>query len=94
MVGSFLNVAIHRMPRMMEHDEANHICRTATKAAAPPDRYDLMVPRSACPHCGHQIAAWENVPAMSYLFLRGKLLGTADADQCVAIRWWNWPRRC
>ena len=72
LVGSFLNVVIHRLPRMMEHDEANYLAELRDEPLPHPDRYNLMVPRSACPHCGHQIAAWENVPVVSYLFLRGK----------------------
>jgi leader peptidase (prepilin peptidase)/N-methyltransferase len=72
MVGSFLNVVIHRMPRMMERDEANYIAELRGDPLPYPGRYNLMVPRSACPHCGHAIAPWENVPVLSYLFLRGR----------------------
>lgn len=72
LVGSFLNVVIHRLPRMMDHDEANYIAELRGEPLPHPDRYNLMVPRSACPHCGHTIAAWENVPVISWLFLRGK----------------------
>ncbi len=72
LVGSFLNVVIHRLPRMMEYDEANYIAELRGDPLPYPDRYDLMVPRSACPHCGHAIAAWENIPVISYLFLRGR----------------------
>ncbi|MGO4306332.1 prepilin peptidase [Cupriavidus sp. RAF12] len=71
-VGSFLNVVIHRLPRMMEYDEANYLAELRNEPLPHPGRYNLMVPRSACPHCGHQIAAWENIPVISYLFLRGK----------------------
>ncbi|MDQ0142661.1 leader peptidase (prepilin peptidase)/N-methyltransferase [Cupriavidus necator] len=71
-VGSFLNVVIHRMPRMMERDEANYIAELRGDPLPYPGRYNLMVPRSACPHCGHAIAPWENVPVLSYLFLRGR----------------------
>lgn len=71
-VGSFLNVVIHRLPKMMEYDEANYIAEVRGEPLPHPARYNLMVPRSACPHCGHQIAAWENIPVVSYLFLRGR----------------------
>ncbi|WP_373378573.1 A24 family peptidase [Cupriavidus nantongensis] len=71
-VGSFLNVVIHRVPRMMEREEANYIAELRGDPLPYPGRYNLMVPRSACPHCGHQIAPWENVPVLSYLFLRGR----------------------
>lgn len=64
LVGSFLNVVIHRLPKMMELRWAAECAElqgtaTDTDAAAP---YNLMVPRSACPHCGHQIRWFENVP--------------------------------
>ncbi len=71
-VGSFLNVVIHRLPRMMEYDEANYVAELRDDPLPHPERYNLMVPRSACPHCGHAIAAWENVPVLSYLLLRGR----------------------
>jgi leader peptidase (prepilin peptidase)/N-methyltransferase len=57
---------------MMEYDEANYIAEVRGEPLPHPERYNLMVPRSACPHCGHQIAAWENIPVVSYLFLRGR----------------------
>lgn len=72
MVGSFLNVVIHRLPKMMEYDEANYIAEIRGEPLPHPERYNLMVPRSACPKCGHQIAPWENIPVISYLFLRGR----------------------
>lgn len=72
LVGSFLNVVIHRLPKMMDHEEANYIAEVRGEPLPHPARYNLMVPRSACPHCGHQIAAWENIPVVSYLLLRGK----------------------
>ncbi|NOV27320.1 prepilin peptidase [Cupriavidus necator] len=71
-VGSFLNVVIHRVPRMMERDEANYIAELRGDPLPYPGRYNLMVPRSACPNCGHAIAPWENVPVLSYLLLRGR----------------------
>jgi leader peptidase (prepilin peptidase)/N-methyltransferase len=74
LVGSFLNVVIHRLPKMMElrwAAECAELQGTAggTDAAA---SYNLMVPRSACPHCGHQIRWFENIPVLSYLALGGK----------------------
>jgi len=72
MVGSFLNVVIHRLPKMMEYDEANYIAEVRGEPLPHPERYNLMVPRSACPNCGHLIAPWENIPVISYLFLGGK----------------------
>jgi leader peptidase (prepilin peptidase) / N-methyltransferase len=76
MVGSFLNVVIHRLPIMMEADwkqQCLEFLHPDQAASAPPSpRYNLVVPRSACPHCGHKITALENVPVISYLALRGK----------------------
>lgn len=77
MVGSFLNVVIFRLPKMLEREwqqqcaelRAETEAMTATTEAIPP--FSLVSPRSACPHCGHKITALENIPVVSYLFLRG-----------------------
>jgi len=72
-VGSFLNVVIHRLPKMMERDWHCQ-CREllGQEAALEQPAYTLVVPRSACPSCGHQITALENIPVLSYLSLGGK----------------------
>jgi leader peptidase (prepilin peptidase)/N-methyltransferase len=79
MMGSFLNVVIHRLPKMMER-EWRHQCaelnEQQTEDLAP---YNLVIPRSACPHCGHRISALENIPVISYLLLRGKCKGCGAA---------------
>jgi leader peptidase (prepilin peptidase)/N-methyltransferase len=76
LVGSFLNVVIHRLPRMMERQWAAECAELQAKGdAAPapePEPYNLVVPRSACPHCGHRIRWFENIPVVSYLALRGR----------------------
>lgn len=72
LVGSFLNVVVYRLPRMMEIEEENYIAELRGDPIPHPERYNLMVPRSACPGCGHAIAAWENIPVISWLFLRGR----------------------
>ena len=72
LVGSFLNVVIHRLPKMMQRESDNYVAHESGKPLPHQDRYDLVMPRSACPHCGHAIAAWENIPVISYLVLRGK----------------------
>ncbi|MFZ5523651.1 MAG: prepilin peptidase [Pseudomonadota bacterium] len=104
MVGSFLNVVIHRLPKMMEmewqqqcaelprvkageHQFAAESCHPdspehingAYPVPAPHRPYNLVVPRSACPHCNHVISAWENIPIVSYLLLRGKCKGCGAA---------------
>lgn len=76
LVGSFLNVVIHRLPRRLEADWRAQ-CRellevTAASAGAETDTVSLWWPPSACPHCGHRIRAWENIPVLSYLLLRGR----------------------
>ena len=70
--GSFLNVLIYRLPKMMQREWDNDFAEASDKEPVHTDRFNLMVPRSACPHCGHQITALENVPVISYLALRGK----------------------
>ncbi|SFD62704.1 prepilin peptidase [Massilia yuzhufengensis] len=72
LVGSFLNVVIHRIPKMMQRESDNYVAQESGKEPPHTDRYNLMVPRSACPHCGHQITALENIPVVSWLALRGK----------------------
>jgi leader peptidase (prepilin peptidase) / N-methyltransferase len=72
LIGSFLNVVIHRLPKMMQRESDNYVAHESGKPLPHTDRYNLMVPRSACPHCEHQITALENIPVASYLFLRGK----------------------
>ena len=74
LVGSFLNVVIHRLPRMMQRESDNYVAHESGKPLPHTDRYNLLVPRSACPHCGHQLTALENIPVASYLFLRGKCI--------------------
>jgi leader peptidase (prepilin peptidase)/N-methyltransferase len=73
LVGSFLNVVIHRLPRMMEAQwaaEAAELEGRPASGEAPP--FNLVVPRSRCPHCGHRITALENIPVLSWLWLRGR----------------------
>lgn len=71
-IGSFLNVVIHRVPRIMQRESDNYVAQESGQPLPHIDRYNLMVPRSACPHCNHQITALENIPVISYLALRGK----------------------
>ena len=73
-VGSFLNVVVYRLPLMMERDWQSN-CREYLELPEVEKndvRFDLARPRSRCPHCGHSIRAWENIPLISYLLLRGR----------------------
>ena len=78
-VGSFLNVVIHRLPKMMEREWHKQCAELSGKAPEDSPKYNLLVPRSACPLCGHAITAAENVPVLSYLFQRGKCTGCGAA---------------
>src|SRR3977135_4166256 len=71
-VGSFLNVVIHRLPKMMEREWRAASAAPAGDAPPAQEPYNLVVPRSRCPGCGHAITALENIPLASYLALRGK----------------------
>jgi leader peptidase (prepilin peptidase)/N-methyltransferase len=75
LVGSFLNVVIHRLPRMLERQWRAE-CEALGGGEAPgtpaPQRYDLVAPRSACPSCNAPIAPWHNIPVLSWLLLRGR----------------------
>ncbi len=75
MVGSFLNVVIHRLPKMMEREWHAQCAELSGKQIPASPRYNLLVPRSACTHCQHAIGALENIPVISYLILRGKCKG-------------------
>jgi leader peptidase (prepilin peptidase)/N-methyltransferase len=72
LVGSFLNVVIHRLPQMLERGWHAQCAELRGEAPAEGERYNLVVPRSACPSCGHKIGAHENVPVLSWLLLRGR----------------------
>ena len=74
-VGSFLNVVIHRLPKIMERQWKAECAELTGQEPAPPERYNLVVPRSACPACGHRISALENIPVLSWLVLRGRCAG-------------------
>jgi leader peptidase (prepilin peptidase)/N-methyltransferase len=75
LVGSFLNVVIHRLPKMMEQEWHRNCAELRGEEPAETPKYNIVVPRSACPACGRPISAWENIPVVSYLSLRGKCAG-------------------
>jgi leader peptidase (prepilin peptidase)/N-methyltransferase len=71
-VGSFLNVVIHRLPKMMEREWHANCLELQGKEVPEQPKYTIVTPRSACPKCGHQITALENIPIISWLILGGK----------------------
>ena len=79
MVGSFLNVVIYRLPVMMERswkqEYDSYFADEGVEQLAAPPTFNLVKPDSTCPHCQHKIRAWENIPVISYLFLRGRCAG-------------------
>jgi len=113
LVGSFLNVVIHRLPIMLDRQWRAQAQDMLADPAAPaphaerePERYNLVVPRSACPQCGAPILAHQNIPLVSWLLLRGKcatckarisprypIVELATAILSVAVVWrfgWHW----
>ena len=72
LVGSFLNVVIYRLPKMLERQWAAECADLAGKPAEEAEPFNLVTPRSRCRQCGHMIRWYENVPVLSYLALRGK----------------------
>ncbi|MDP1885853.1 A24 family peptidase [Polaromonas sp.] len=85
LVGSFLNVVIYRLPKMMERQWAAECAELAGKVADSAEKFNLMVPRSRCSSCGHVIAWYENIPILSYLFLKGK------CSVCGTKFGWRYP---
>jgi leader peptidase (prepilin peptidase)/N-methyltransferase len=71
-VGSFLNVVIHRLPKMLERGWQAQCAELRGEDPAPGPAYNLVVPRSACPACGAPITALQNIPVVSWLVLRGR----------------------
>ncbi len=84
LIGSFLNVVVHRLPKMMERQWAAECAELSGQEAAPSEPFNLMVPRSRCPHCGHQIRWFENIPVVSYAVLGGKC---ADCKAPISLRY-------
>lgn len=75
LVGSFLNVVIHRLPIMMEREWANQAAELRGEPPPHEERFNLLLPRSRCPSCGHAIGAFENIPLVSWLLQRGRCRG-------------------
>lgn len=83
-VGSFLNVVIHRLPLMLETDWRMQAAEMAGQPVPEAPRFNLVAPRSACPACGHQITALENIPVISWLVLRGRC---SDCGARISMRY-------
>lgn len=77
LIGSFLNVVIYRLPKIMERQWADECAELAGKSPETAEKFNLLVPRSRCSSCGHVIAWYENIPVLSYLWLRGKCTACA-----------------
>jgi leader peptidase (prepilin peptidase)/N-methyltransferase len=77
MIGSFLNVVVHRLPRMMERDWAAQCAELAGREPEPQPVFNLAKPRSHCPSCRAQITALQNLPLVSWLALRGRCASCA-----------------
>jgi leader peptidase (prepilin peptidase)/N-methyltransferase len=85
LIGSFLNVVIHRLPKMMERQWAAECAEmSGAEPALEQAPFNLMVPRSRCPHCGHLIEWYENIPLVSYVALRGRC---SDCKKSISLRY-------
>jgi len=74
-IGSFLNVVIHRLPRMMEREWNEQCAELRGEALPASEPLTLAKPRSRCPHCGQGITALQNIPVISWLALKGRCAG-------------------
>jgi len=82
-IGSFLNVVIHRLPRMMAAQWAAEMAQDAQASSEGP--YNIAVPHSHCPHCQHELSWMENIPVLSYMWLKGR------CKQCHTPIGWRYP---
>ncbi len=71
-VGSFLNVVVHRLPRMLEAQWQREEAALREQPPPPAKSYHLAWPSSHCPHCLHPLRWWQNLPVLSFLLLRGR----------------------
>ncbi|HEX8980633.1 MAG TPA: A24 family peptidase [Parasulfuritortus sp.] len=78
-LGSFINVVVHRLPAMMQRQWQEQCAELRGEELPDQAPYNLLIPRSACPACGHGIVWYENLPVLSWLLLRGKCSACATA---------------
>lgn len=106
-VGSFLNVVIYRLPIMMEREWRKQCAELLGQSPPQLPPFNLVQPRSQCPHCGHPITVLENIPMVSYLWQRGRctacqqpisirypLIEATSAGLAIITAWhfgWGWP---
>lgn len=86
-VGSFINVVIYRLPLMMQKEwksQCHALLELKQQDKPEQSRFNLVVPRSRCPHCDHLISAWENIPIVSYLMLKGQC---SECHQSISARY-------
>lgn len=84
LVGSFLNVVIYRLPKMLMREIDSFIAEHQQRPPPHTTSFNLMVPRSTCPHCGHVIKAYENIPLFSFFLLKGKC---ASCESPIGVRY-------
>lgn len=83
--GSFLNVVIYRIPIMMQRESENYLALENDQPAPHADRYNLLLPGSACTSCGHKLSLADNLPVLSYVWLKGR------CRYCKARLSWRYP---
>ena len=84
-VGSFLNVVIHRMPLIMERQWQQDAAKDVTEHTSLHPPFNLATPSSHCPQCQHRLAWWENLPVLSFVALKGR------CHACHARIGWRYP---
>ena len=85
LVGSFINVLVYRLPIMLQRDWQKQARAVLNMPEAPvTPAFNVLIPNSRCPHCQHEIKPWENIPVVSWLFLRGKC---SSCKQPISIRY-------
>lgn len=85
LIGSFMNVVVFRLPKMMERQWRAECASLQGQEPPVSESFDLVRPRSRCPHCGHAIRWYENIPVLSFLALR------ARCSACRSPIRWRYP---